>query len=76
MRERNLFDFLFPFLIFVPFSFFFSSLERKRRGKEEKRGNEESEKKQKKFEGKEVKTNGIQSDRKGRGCSRIGSATN
>ena len=30
-------------------------MERKRRGKEEKRGNEESEKKQKKFEGKEGK---------------------
>ena len=30
-------------------------MDRKRRGKEEKRGNEESEKKQKKFEGKEGK---------------------
>ena len=46
-RAICLFDFLFPFslpvLLFVLFFFLFS-LDRKRRGKEEKRGNEEGEK--------------------------------
>ncbi|MBR5188283.1 MAG: hypothetical protein IKW18_07420 [Clostridia bacterium] len=51
MEINRISDFLCHFSSLSYFSF--SSLERKRRGKEEKRGNEESEKKQKKFEGKE-----------------------